>query len=141
MDWRYEFVDLTDAQKQHRRVLLDTYGLIAQASAGVVLILIQLYFLAQWFGQRRGASNGLDVPSSPSLKQTQQGGRFNTRAVAQWWRRLSWWFGDSVQILGFDLGTNGQITIATAWTVWLLLLSFAETGNGEFTGMLSILPS
>jgi hypothetical protein len=65
MRWPYEFVDLTDAQKQHRRVLLDAYGLVAQASAGVVLILLQLYFLAQWIRQRR--SDGMDVPSSPSV--------------------------------------------------------------------------
>jgi len=133
MGWPYEFVDLTDAQKQHRRVLLDAYGLVAQASAGVVLILIQVYFLAQWLRQKRSGSDDLDVPSSPSLKQSrsQIGGRLNTRAVAQWWRRFTWWCGDSVKCMGSDLGTNGQITAAVAWTVWLLYLSFAETGNGE----------
>jgi hypothetical protein len=129
MRWPYEFVDLTDAQKQHRRVLLDAYGLVAQASAGVVLILLQLYFLAQWIRQRR--SDGMDVPSSPSVKVSQKSGRLNARVAAQYWRRLEWWCGDSVKILGVDLGTNGQVTAAVAWTVWLLFLSFAETGNGE----------
>jgi hypothetical protein len=42
MGWPYQFVDLTEAQKVTRRTLLDTYGLVAQVSAGVVLILIQL---------------------------------------------------------------------------------------------------
>jgi hypothetical protein len=131
MRWPYEFVDLTDARKQHRRVLLDAYGLVAQASAGVVLILIQLYFLARWLRQQRTGSDGLDVPSSPSLKNSQKGRRLNTRVVTQWWRRFAWWCGDSVRLLGIDLGTNGQITAAVAWTVWLLYLCFAETGNGE----------
>jgi len=131
MGWPYEFADLTDTQKQHRRVLLDAYGLVAQASAGIVLILIQLYFLLQWLNHQRNASDGLHVPSSPSLKSSQKGGPFNTRVLAQSWRRLKWWLGDSVTILGVDLGTNGQLTAAVAWTVWLLLLSFAETGNGE----------
>jgi hypothetical protein len=138
MGWPYAFVDLTDAQKQHRRVLLDACGLVAQASAGVVLILIQLYFLAQWLKQRNG-SDGLDVPSSPSLKNSQKPGRLNTRVAAQWWRRFAWWSGDSVKILGTDLGTNGQITAAVAWTVWLLYLCFAETGNGESFAMLPVL--
>jgi hypothetical protein len=129
MRWPYEFVDLTDAQKQHRRVLLDAYGLVAQASAGVVLILLQLYFLAQWIRQRR--SDGMDVPSSPSVKVSQKSGRLNARVAAQYWRRLEWWCGDSVKILGVDLGTNGQVTAAVAWTIWLLFLCFAETGNGE----------
>ena len=139
MGWPYEFVDLTDAQKQHRRVLLDAYGLAAQASAGVALILIQLYFLAQWLKQQRNGSDGIDVPSSPSLKNSQKGGRLNTRVVAQWWRRLAWWSGDSVKVLGLELGTNGQITAAVAWTVWLLYLCFAETGNGESFAMLPVL--
>ena len=136
MRWPYEFADLTDAQKQHRRVLLGTYGLVAQASAGIVLILIQLYFLAQWLNLKRNASKGLDVPSSPSLKSSQKGGSLNSRVAAQFWRRLTWWFGESVKILGVDLGTNGQLTAAVAWTIWLLFLSFAETGNGEHFAVL-----
>ena len=51
MGWPYQFVDLTEAQKISRRTLLDTYGLAAQASAGIVLIVIQLLFLAQWLSQ------------------------------------------------------------------------------------------
>ena len=135
MRWPYEFVDLTDAQKHHRRVLLDAYGLVAQASAGVVLLLIQLLFLAQWLRQRRNGSDGIDVPSSPSLKNSQKGRRLNARVAAQYWRRLEWWCGDSVRISGVDLGTNGQITTAVAWTIWLLFLCFAETGDGESFGM------
>jgi hypothetical protein len=135
MRWPYEFVDLTDAQKHHRRVLLDAYGLVAQASAGVVLILIQLYFLAQWIRQRRNGSNGIHVPSSPSLKSSQKGGRLNARVAAQYWRRLEWWCSDSVRISGVDLGTNGQITATVTWTIWLFFLCFAETGNGKSFGM------
>jgi len=139
MRWPYEFVDLTDAQKQHRRVLLDAYGLVAQASAGLVLILIQLYFLAQWF--RRHRSDDIHVPSSPSLKNSRKGGRLNARVAAQYWRRLEWWCGDSVKVLGIDLGTNGLITAATTWTIWLLFLCFAETGNGESFGSLRLVLS
>jgi hypothetical protein len=128
MGWPYQFVDLTDAQKISRRTLLDTYGLLAQVSAGVVLILIQLYFVAQWTRRYRDSS---DVPSSPSLKHSSKGGRLNTQAIGRWWKRLEWWSGDSLVIFGLECGTNGQVTAAVCWTAWLLVLCFAETGNGK----------
>lgn len=128
MGWPYQFVDLTDAQKISRRTLLDSYGLIAQASAGLVLIVIQLYFVAQWARRRRDSS---DAPSSPSLKHLPKRGRLNIHAVEQLWRRLEWWSGDSLAIFGIDYGTKGQVTVAACWTVWLFVLCFAETGNGK----------
>lgn len=128
MGWPYQFVDLTDAQKLTRRTLLDTYGLAAQASAGVVLIVIQLYFVAQWMRRRE---DGSVEPGSPSLKHSRKGGLFNTRAVEQWWRRFEWWSGDSLIVFHADCGTKGQVLAATLWTAWLLVLCFAETGNGE----------
>lgn len=128
MGWPYQFVDLTDAQKLTRRTLLDTYGLAAQASAGVVLIVIQLYFVAQWLRQR---GDGSAEPGSPSLKHSRQGGRLNTRAIDQCWRRFEWWSGDALIVFGADCGTKGQILAATLWTAWLLVLCFAETGNGK----------
>lgn len=129
MGWPYKFVDLTDAQKEHRRILLDDYGLIAQASAGAVLISIQLIFLAQWI-QQRNKPHGHEVPSSPSAKHHQRNGRLNIQRIQQWWWRLTWWAGDSMNIFGIVPGTNGQVLGAAIWTIWLLFLCFAETGNG-----------
>lgn len=128
MGWPYQFVDLTEAQKISRRTLLDTYGLVAQASAGVVLIVIQLFFLAQWLRRKR-QQNSADVPGSPSIKHSQESSSPNFQAVERRWRRLEWWSGDSLVLFGVDCGTNGQVVAATLWTVWLLILSFAETGN------------
>lgn len=130
MGWPYKFVDLTDAQKVHRRTLLDDYGLIAQASAGAVLLVIQLFFLAQWIRQRKHPQ-GLEEPSSPSAKHHQKSGRLNIQAIEQWSRRLAWWLGDPTRVFRVDVGTKGQVLVATTWTVWLLLLSFAETGDGK----------
>lgn len=128
MGWPYQFVDLTDAQKVSRRTLLDTYGLVAQTSAGVVLIVIQLYFVAQW---TRRQQSGSDVPSSPTLKHLPKGNRLDIQAIERWWRRLEWWSGDSLVVFSVDCGTKGQVTAATCWTIWLLVLCFAETGNGK----------
>lgn len=130
MGWPYQFVDLTEAQKISRRTLLDTYALVAQASAGIVLIVIQLVFLAQWL-RRKQQQNSSDVPGSPSLKHLQKSSNPNFQAVERWWRRLEWWSGDSLVVFGVDCGTNGQVLAATLWTAWLLALSFAETCNGE----------
>lgn len=130
MVWPYQFVDLTGAQKNSRRTLLDTYGLVAQASAGVVLIVIQLFFLAQWLRRKR-QQNSSDVPGSPSIKHSQKSSSPNFQAIERRWRRLEWWSGDSLVVFGVDCGTNGQVVAATLWTFWLLILSFAETGNGE----------
>lgn len=130
MGWPSKFVDLTDAQKGHRRILLDDYGLIAQASAGAVLLVIQLFFLAQWIRQRNHPQS-LEVPSSPSAKHHQKSGRLNIQGIEQWSRRLAWWFSDPIEVLGANVGTNGQVFVATIWTVWLLILSFAETGDGK----------
>lgn len=130
MGWPYQFVNPTEAQKISRRTLLDTYGLVAQASAGIVLIVIQLIFLAQW-SRRKQQQSGSNVPSSPSLKYSQKSGTSSLKAIERRWRRLEWWSGDSLVVFGIDCGTNGQILAATFWTVWLLILCFAETGNGE----------
>lgn len=130
MGWPYQFVNPTEAQKISRRTLLDTYGLVAQASAGVVLIVIQLFFLAQWL-RRKQQQSGPDVPSSPSLKHSQKSGNPGFNAIERRWRRLEWWSGDSLVLFGIDCGTHGQILAATVWTAWLLVLCFAEIGNGE----------
>lgn len=131
MGWPYKFVDLSDAQKEHRRVLLDGYGLIAQVSAGVVLLAIQLVFLVQWINRSQHKRDQLDAPGSPGQKYAEKSRR-RFRAIEQWWRRLSWWTGDSCEIFGENLGTNGQVTAALFWTVWLLVLSFSETGDGMY---------
>lgn len=130
MGWPYQFVDLTEAQKISRRTLLDTYGLVAQASAGVVLIVIQLVFLTQWLRRKR-QQNSSDVPGSPSLKHLQKSSYPTFHAIERRWRRLAWWSGDPLVFFGVDCGTNGQVLAAILWTAWLLVLSFAETGNGE----------
>jgi hypothetical protein len=130
MGWPYQFVDLTDAQKISRRTLLDTYGLVAQASTGLVLIVIQLVFLAQWLG-RKQQQNSSDVPGSPSIKHLQKSSSPNFQAIERRWRRLEWWSGNSLVVCGVDCGTNGQVLAAVIWTAWLLVLSFAETGKGE----------
>lgn len=130
MAWPYQFVNPTDAQKISRRTLLDTYGLVAQASAGVVLIVIQLFFLAQWLRRKQQRSSS-EAPSSPSLKHSQKSGNVGFRAIERHWRRLEWWSGDSLVVFGIDCGTNGQSLAATVWTAWLLILCFAETGNGK----------
>lgn len=131
MGWSYRFADLTDPQKEHRRLLLDSYGLIAQVSAGVILLVIQLVFLIQWLSKRQQTRSEPETPGSPGLKYSQKG-RHRVQAVERWWRLFAWWAGDSLEIFGTQFGTKGQITAAAFWTLWLLFLSFSETGDGKY---------
>ncbi|KAF2264879.1 hypothetical protein CC78DRAFT_494212 [Lojkania enalia] len=123
MAFGYEFVDLNDEQKHIRRALLEHYPFVAFCSALVVFALFQLGFFLAWFTQR-----GLeyDKPKSPSL---------NKRAEGKWaWLkksrhnvvRVKWWMKASV-ICGW--GTRGEWIGGVIWTLWLLYLSFAQTGN------------
>lgn len=131
MGWPYQFVDLSDAQKEHRRVLLNGYGLIAQVSAGMVLLVIQLVFLVQWINRRRQEHDDMGAPGSPGQKHLQKNKR-SSLVIEQGWRRFAWWAGDPLEVFGAHLGTKGQVIAAVLWTIWLLFLSIAETGNGKY---------
>lgn len=129
MGWPYEFVTLDTAQLQARRRMLDRYGLIAQFSVLVPVALVLLYRLASWSVARlTGSSRGTysAVPNSPTSKQH----RLST--VGSWSatvRKVAWWFGDDVVVLGWNWGPRDQIFVGVVWTIWLLVLCVLETGN------------
>jgi hypothetical protein len=130
MGWPYRFVDLTDDEKHHRRYLLDWYGTFAQVSVLLPLLVIQAYFLTARFGKRWHDQSDREVPSSPRLKYSKLRRKLNVRSVKAAFRRLNWWSGESLDVLGVHLGTNGEVLAAIAWTVWSLLLCFLQTGDG-----------
>ncbi|KAJ8606342.1 hypothetical protein MRB53_041011 [Persea americana] len=79
-------------------------------------------------------------PSSPQLKfaaaswTTRQSGAGKTWArVRRDWRRAAWWCGEPVDIpfLNEHLGSRGEVLGAFVWFVWLIAVSFVQTGNGE----------
>jgi hypothetical protein len=131
MGWPYQFINLDTAQAQARRRVLDRYGLIAQLSTLVPIVLFLLYRLVRWTiakASRSGRGTYAAVPGSPSLKHQRL-------TPAGWWntktRKVVWWLGDDVVAFGSNWGPRDQIIGGVLWTIWLLVLCIVDTGNGE----------
>lgn len=127
MAWPYAFIDLSDAEKIHRRELLDWYGFLAQISVIFPLLVLQVYFLVIRLQVRWQSASSIDAPSSPRIK----GGRTGLRLWTPRWRKGRWWMGEKVVLGGDVIGSRGELLGATAWLVWLALLSLADTWRGE----------
>ena len=127
MAFGYEFVTLTELEKEQRRYLLGLYPTIAQWSALGVFVFCQLYFLLSWFAER----SALERPKSPFGRPGKIKSQTWIRKLQQTFQRASWWAGKSVRR---GWGTRGEWIAGSAWTVWLLFLSIHNTGNGmKFT--------
>jgi hypothetical protein len=126
----YSFIDLSKSQKHARREALDLHALIAQVSVGIVLALIQLYFLLVWISGRFGDSNEEERPSSPYAKHEDSVRRGKALGKArEIRRRVVWWCGDD---LGLGLGVKrGEVLIGAIWAIWLGFLCVQGTGEGE----------
>ena len=132
MGWPYHFIDLTGAQKQERRELLDRYATLAQVSVLAPLLVIQCYFFLSWLSRR-----GQDAkpPASPWRKGERLGHRIGIASMGLMWRRFGWWCGEPVEMGSgaFYLGLRGEVLAAAGWLAWLLSLCFLQTGKGEST--------
>ena len=127
MAFGYEFVTLTELEKEQRRYLLSLYPTIAQWSALGVFVFFQMYFLLSWLAER----SALERPKSPFGRPGKIKSRAWVRKLQQTFQRASWWAGKSIRR---GWGTRGEWIAGFAWTVWLLFLSIHNTGNGmKFT--------
>ncbi|KAI5370211.1 Putative ferric reductase, NAD binding domain, ferric reductase transmembrane component-like protein [Septoria linicola] len=124
----YKFVDLDHEQKLKRRELLDFYGLVAQLSVLVPILAIVVYRFAT-LGQSRLRDASSATPASPYAKAARLRHGLSFASVQQRWRQISWSCGDPVEIYGLYLGTKGDVGGALIWTLWLLVLSFLDTGD------------
>ncbi|KAK4166564.1 putative ferric reductase transmembrane component [Cladorrhinum sp. PSN259] len=124
----YRFINLTGAEKTARRETLGKYGLIAQLSDLIPVAIILLFRLGKWVAQSQGSRNGeyTTIPSSPVLKKKRSEG------AGQWAifiRKAKWWLGEDVVGFGMHMGQRDQWLVGTIWALWLLFLSFIETGE------------
>jgi len=130
MGFIYSFVALDEAQLQHRRQLLDFYASIAQFFARILLLAIyvsnSLPFLSEKISKLLPGRRAKE-------RQSPRKSRFEPPVASSWavnWRRLSWYLDDDI-IDGRDgWGTKREWVVAGVWTLWLLVLVFASTGNG-----------
>ncbi|KAF2275094.1 uncharacterized protein EI97DRAFT_434662 [Westerdykella ornata] len=123
MAFGYAFVNLDEQHKHARRILLDYYPVVAQLSVLVILGLFQLSIILGWLLRRFQVS---ERSRSPSLSK-----RFSRNTL--WVRRfqhaletLRWWMRKPVMT---ECGTRGEWILGGLWTVWLLYLCVAQTGN------------
>lgn len=126
MPWPYRiYFDHTKEQIAQRRLLLDHYGIYAQLSIFIPIILYNLYRLAVWvYSERQRSKDYSSVPSSPTLKK-----RRNSRR-ALWGRRrrsLVWWLGEEVKS---GWGERGHWIAAGVWGAWLGFLCVHNSGDG-----------
>ncbi|VBB81863.1 Putative ferric reductase transmembrane component [Podospora comata] len=127
----YRFIEgLTEAEKQARRRALDNYGLAAQLSDLLPVVLILLYRLTKWVVRERvdGSANGeyAAVPSSPVMKKRREEG---VRSWSVRKRRLRWWLGEDVVVAGHVYGQRDQWIVGVVWFLWLAVLSVKDTGE------------
>ena len=128
MGWPYHFLDLDQADKHARRLTLDRYAGYAQLSSLIPVVVVLLYRIGRWAARsaasRKGSYNA--IPNSPLLK-------FERRSAGGWEtqiNKLKWWLGGEVQLFGQLYGHRDQWVFGGLWTIWLLFLCIAETGQG-----------
>ena len=161
MAFAYHFPSNTPAQSSRRRQLLDAYGQFAQLSAIILPLFLFLLsslvrFLFQSFWLRRGDGYTALRPSRShhprkKLRQSPHVATFSDHEVADsptvelrgkkvkekspstsithWWARFQWALDETVAP---GWGTWREWSVAAVWTVWLLVLTVENTGDGAF---------
>ncbi|EFX00918.1 ferric reductase-like protein [Grosmannia clavigera kw1407] len=151
MGWPYAFMQLSAAEVEARRAMLDRYGHYTVMLSVLPVVVMLAMRLIGWTAKqvqrrlrvrsRRGGGNGSSddgeygaVPTSPTLKSRRQtaGGSWAARQ-----RRLRWWLSTEVEVhLPWSssvmcLGPRDQWLVGLAWTVAVVVLCTAQTG-GDF---------
>lgn len=129
MGWPYQFLDLSKAEKQERRISLDRHAGYAQLSALLPIAIFLVIRFAAWITTRTADRNvAYDaVPGSPAAKYKREHGTVSRKATA---RKVKWWLGDDVVFAGQNWGQRDTLLFGGIWTVWLLFLSIQGTGKG-----------
>jgi hypothetical protein len=132
----YHFVSLDADGVAHRRQLLDLYANIAQWSASIPLIIVQIVFLAQYL-HRKYFSESSQRYAAVTRSQNEKGKIGSNRR--RWsfrtaWNAFIWWSGEEVE---WAESSRGALLAAVCWAIWLLALSFAQTGDGKFDALQS----
>jgi hypothetical protein len=123
----YYFESLNHEQKHQRREYLDWYGFVAQWSVLAIFVLFQVAFAVEWI-----LKSGLkyEQPKSPSFTKSSTGKLGWLRRLKSTSTNMKWWMGQDV-LRGWDWGSRGEWIGASVWTIWLLYLCIANTGNGK----------
>ncbi|KAL5089196.1 hypothetical protein Trisim1_005759 [Trichoderma cf. simile WF8] len=128
MDWPYQFVTLSEADRHKRRILNDQYGLYAHLSPLVPIFGLLLVNLIRW---RLRKLTGKQAPYD--AEATSSAVAFYEASVASsplaLWRRFAWRLSDSVDFAGMTLCQRDQLIFGAVWMAWLLFLCTKDTGT------------
>ncbi|KAI5462300.1 hypothetical protein BGZ63DRAFT_383482 [Mariannaea sp. PMI_226] len=129
MGWPYEFVDLTEDDKLHRRHAINHNASVAFWSAFAPAVAALLLRAAARVVRRLRRGQYREVPGSPALKASRQGWSSPAQVVGDRWRTFAWWMGGDVVLLGAHWGRRDEWILGTTWASWLLFLCFRGTGK------------
>lgn len=117
-------------EQQARRDALNLNATIAQASIGVVLVVIQVCYLILWVSSKPAKKETKWEPSSPYVKhEFQREKRSFGGGLKTFGRRVKWYMDEPV----FEgWGSTGAWFAGSIWMAWLLALCVRNTGDGEF---------
>lgn len=119
--------DVSDAEKEHRRILLGRYGIYAQLSVLMPIAGYWLFHLGVWvFHERlRTRPEYSVVPGSPRHKKFVQTKAGRVRSA---WKKFVWWMNG--EIMGY--AKKVHFIAGWLWLGWLLFLSVHRTGDDYF---------
>lgn len=127
MGWPYSFATHTDEYKEHRREVLDKFGLYAQLSALIPIVLFQSYRLLQWL--RISARSRADYQPLPTSSTVISQVSVAPRKWHQRARLLVWYMSTNVRP---HWGCRGHWIVGILWFGWLIFLCVFQTGDGMF---------
>lgn len=132
-------MSLSDIQQHARRASLDNFALYTQLQTFIPPLLWLCYYLtrsgarvvAKNVGKRRSAGqNDVSLESTETLL-TQKTKQPLVRRGSRSFQKILWWFGGDIVFRGDAWGHRDVWIFGSIWFVWLVLLCFVDTGNGE----------
>lgn len=119
--------EVTDAEKEHRRILLDRYGVYAQLSCLMPVAAYWLFRLGVWvFHERlRTHPEYSAVPGSPGQKRFAETKAGRVRSA---WKKVVWWVDG--EVMGY--AKRKHFIAGWVWLGWLIFLSVHRTGDGKY---------
>ncbi|KAL6788607.1 ferric reductase like transmembrane component [Trichoderma sp. SZMC 28012] len=128
MDWPYQFVTLSEADRHKRRILNDQYGLYAHLSPLVPIFGLLLVRLIRWrLRKLTGKQAPYDAEATSSAVAIYEASVASSPLAL--WRRFAWWLSDNVEFAGLTLCQRDQLIFGGVWAAWLLFLCTKDTGT------------
>ncbi|KAH7407975.1 metalloreductase Fre8 [Cadophora sp. MPI-SDFR-AT-0126] len=127
MEWPYQFLELSKAQKAERQSTLDRYALYAQISGLLpILSMLLLRLTRNIFQKVTWKDLTYDtLPKSPDRRYQK---KFSPLLSSRL-REFIWWSRSEPSFIGKTGASWDQLIVGAIWLTWLLFLCINETKN------------